>query len=204
MGPRERRALVLLGGLAVAGHFLLAVATAPGSAPGALALFDPATDGDPLAHRDRSIELARPLAAGDRIDADHAGAEDLGRLPGVGPALAKRIVADRESHGAFGGIAAFDRVPGVGPALLAKLGPHLRFGGRPAEATRVAGEGQVDLNRAGVPELDALPGIGVTRARAIIAFRDSVGPFRQLSDLRRIPGLSAALVERLAPRLAIH
>ena len=144
------------------------------------------------------------MGQGERIDADRAGAEDLGRLPGVGPALAKRIVADREIHGAFGGIKAFDRVPGVGPAMLARLGPHLTFSGRPAEATRVAGEGQVDLNRATVPELDALPGIGVARARAIIAFRDSVGPFRQLSDLRRIPGLTGALVERLAPRVAIH
>lgn len=204
MGPRERRALALLGGLAVAGHFLLAVATAPGAAPGALALFDPATDGDPLAHRDRGVELARPLAPGERIDADRAGAEDLSRLPGVGPALAKRIVADRESHGAFGGITAFDRVPGVGPAMLARLGPVLTFSGRTAEATRVAGGGQVDLNRATVPELDALPGIGMVRARAIIAFRDSVGPFRQLSDLRRIRGLTTALIERLAPSLAIH
>ena len=195
---------MLLGGLALAGHVVLAAFVAPGSPPGAISLFDPSTDGDPLAHRDRSVELARPLGEGEQVDADRAPAEELARLPGVGAALAKRIVADREKRGAFGHLAGLDRVSGVGPAMLERLRPHLRFGGRGAEASPVAVNGRIDVNRAGVAELDALPGIGATRAAAIIAFRDSAGPFREPDDLKRVPGISPAIVARIAPRLSFH
>ncbi len=204
MAPRERRALVLLAGLAIAGHLILATLSDPGSAPGAVSLFDPATDGDPLAHRENSIRLAAPLRPGERVDVDHSTAQELARLPGVGPALARRIVADRENAGAFGHPGGLDRVPGVGPAMLARLRPWLSFGGRPAEAIAVPVDGLVDVNRASVTDLDALPGIGTTRAAAIVAFRDSVGPFRQLADLRRVPGLPASIVARIAPRLAFR
>ncbi len=61
------------------------------------------------------------------LDMDHAGVEDLERLPGIGPALAKRIVADRESRGPFGSIEGFQRVKGVGPALAKRVQPHVTF-----------------------------------------------------------------------------
>ena len=203
MSPAERRALTLLLALGVAGHLIRAASgAAPEPAPLILPL-DPTDDGDPLAHRDSARALARPLRAGDRIDADQATPAELARLPGVGPGLAKRIVADRQIHGAFGGIAAFDRVPGIGPALLARLIPHLRFSGVAADTLLVGGDAAIDLNRAGVAELDALPGIGAARARAIVAFRDSAGPFRQIVDLKRVRGMPSSLVDRLTQRLRI-
>jgi competence ComEA-like helix-hairpin-helix protein len=204
MAPRERRALLVLGGLALAGHLVLAAFVAPGAAPGGVQLFDPATDGDPIAHRDLSVARARPLGPDERIDVDRAGPEDLARLPGIGPALARRIVADRESRGAFGTPAGLDRVAGVGPAMLARLSPHLRFSAPPTEASNGSGGSLLAVNRANAPDLDALPGIGAVRAAAIVAFRDSVGPFRGVDDLRRVPGLPASLVARIAPRLSFH
>jgi competence protein ComEA len=36
-------------------------------------------------------------------------------LPGVGPVLARRIIADREQRGPFGSIANLRRVKGIGP-----------------------------------------------------------------------------------------
>ncbi len=194
----------MLGGLAIAGHLILAAFVAPGVPPGGIQLFDPATDGDPIAHRDLSVARARPLGPDERIDVDRAGPDDLARLPGIGPALARRIVADREANGAFGTPAGLDRVSGVGPAMLARLGPHLSFTGRPAETSSGSEGTAVAVNRATVPELDALPGIGAVRASAIVAFRDSVGPFRGVDDLRRVPGLPASLVARIASRLSFH
>lgn len=190
--------------MAVAGHLLRARQVAERAVPPAPAPLDPATDGDPLAHRDSARALAAPLGADERLDPDRATAAELARLPGVGPALARRIVADRESLGAFGGIAGLDRVPGVGAGLLARLAPHLRFATGPADTPASGEAAPVDLNRADVAELDALPGIGVARARAIVAFRDSAGPFRQLEDLGRVPGLSPGVVRRLAGRIVIH
>lgn len=54
-------------------------------------------------------------------------AEELTALPGIGPALAARIIARRQTHGPFRDLAALDSVPGIGPALLQRLGPLLRF-----------------------------------------------------------------------------
>ena len=82
--------------------------------------------------------LARPLTRGDRIDLDTAGAEEIVRLPRIGPALAARIVADREANGPFGSLEGLDRVSGIGPSVLAAVRPYAVFSltARPAPPAR--------------------------------------------------------------------
>jgi competence protein ComEA len=65
------------------------------------------------------------------VDLDRASAAEIERLPYVGPALARRIVADRDSLGAFGGTAALGEVRGVGPALLERLKDRVTFSAPP-------------------------------------------------------------------------
>lgn len=74
---------------------------------------------------------APPSAATGPIDVDRAGPEDLDRLPGIGPALAQRIIEDRELNGPFGSVEALQRVRGIGPALAARLEPLVTFSGLP-------------------------------------------------------------------------
>jgi competence protein ComEA len=47
--------------------------------------------------------------------------EQLDSLDGIGPALAKRIVEWRQTHGGFSSVADLDKVPGIGPAKYAAL-----------------------------------------------------------------------------------
>jgi competence protein ComEA len=127
MSSTERRALLLLLSLGLAGQGVRWWVTRPGEAPGQIELLTALPPKSPLAHRDSVLALSRPLGPGERIDADRAGAGELARLPRVGPALAKAIVADRETRGPFGALDGLDRVAGIGPGLLATIGPHVEF-----------------------------------------------------------------------------
>lgn len=59
------------------------------------------------------------------VDLNRATAEELMRLPGVGPVLADRIVRSRESQGRFNRVDDLRRVRGIGPATLERLRPLL-------------------------------------------------------------------------------
>ena len=64
----------------------------------------------------------------ERLDLNRATAAELERLPRVGPVLAGRIVALRDSLGGFRDVAELERVRGIGPAMLEKLAPLVRVG----------------------------------------------------------------------------
>lgn len=53
---------------------------------------------------------------GHRLNINLAQASELERLPGIGPALARRIVEYREAWGPFSDITDILEVPGIGPA----------------------------------------------------------------------------------------
>jgi competence protein ComEA len=65
--------------------------------------------------------------SGPAVDVDVAPAAELERLPRIGPALARRIVADREANGPFGSLQALTRVRGIGPATARQLAPYVTF-----------------------------------------------------------------------------
>jgi competence protein ComEA len=74
------------------------------------------------------VPEAAPLPVGP-VDVDVADATTLEGLPGIGPALAQRIVAERAAQGPFGSVQGLERVRGVGPKLAARLAPHVTFSG---------------------------------------------------------------------------
>ena len=202
--PAEHRAVLTLLLLAAAGQGVRYLVTRPGQAPGAVQILADSRPGSPVAHRDSAVQLARPLGPGEMVDLDRAAAAELARLPRVGPALARAIVAWREAHGPFGGLSGLDAVPGIGPGLLQGLSAHATFSGTPhpsnpmALARAGAASGApLDLNRATAADLDRLPGIGPAKAQSIVAYREREGPFRSGADLAGIPGIGPALAARL-------
>jgi competence ComEA-like helix-hairpin-helix protein len=93
-------------------------------AAAALLLFSLAT-----ARRSARTPLETPVADDPgielRIDLNGATAADLEALPGIGAALAARIVADRQDRGPFRSVEELVRVPGVGEKLADRLRPLL-------------------------------------------------------------------------------
>ncbi len=64
----------------------------------------------------------------ERIDLNRAGSRELQTLPGIGPALAERILASRAREGPFREPDDLLRVPGIGPVTLARLRGRIRVG----------------------------------------------------------------------------
>ncbi len=65
------------------------------------------------------------------IDLNTADAAALESLPGIGPALAERILSSRTQLGAFKRVEDLDRVPGIGPKIIERLRPLVRLSAEP-------------------------------------------------------------------------
>jgi competence protein ComEA len=68
-----------------------------------------------------SSRAAQDPASGSALDLNSADAAELEGLPGIGPATAEKIVADREQNGAFQSVEELTRVSGIGPKKLEAL-----------------------------------------------------------------------------------
>lgn len=61
----------------------------------------------------------------------------------------------------------------------------------------------VELNSASQADLESLPGIGPSRAQAILEYRERHGPFRRIEELRRIKGIGPKTVDALRDELTV-
>ena len=64
-------------------------------------------------------------------------------------------------------------------------------------------DGRVVLNAATEAELTKLPGIGPSRAQAILALRQRLTRFRALEDLLRVKGIGRKMLRRLRPNVVL-
>jgi len=110
---RERVTLAALGGAALLGLGLLVwqQRQAPlGVEPGADV---------PALQWEAALRQAR------QVDLNAATAEDLQRLPDIGPSLAQRIIDYRRAHGAFRRAEELLQVPGIGPKTYEAVQDHI-------------------------------------------------------------------------------
>src|SRR5207253_4058094 len=61
----------------------------------------------------------------------------------------------------------------------------------------------VNLNTATESELEELPGVGPSKAAAIVAFRKQRGGFRKVEDLMKVKGIGRKTFMKLRPYLAV-
>jgi competence protein ComEA len=178
-----------------------------------------------------SISSPQPVAAlerdGPRLDLNRATKSELRLLPGVGDALALRVVEHRQRHGPFRSVDDLSQVTGFGPKTLERLRPWLFVAleptgvevsdaiepaAKPRPAKRVdlaskkidALHGEpIAVNRASQADLQKLPGIGPKLSQRILDER-ARGPFKSVEDLRRVPGIGAKTLERLRPLVTVE
>jgi competence protein ComEA len=63
--------------------------------------------------------------------------------------------------------------------------------------------GKVNINTAGLEELDTLPGIGPITAQKIIDYRQENGPFAAIEDIVKVDGIGPATLEKLKELITV-
>ena len=84
---------------------------------------------------DRGVSSAGP------VDLDRAQEWESLALPKIGPTLARRILADRDSLGPFGSLGELRRVKGVGEGVVDAITPYVTFSQQPRQSREKEGDG---------------------------------------------------------------
>lgn len=71
------------------------------------------------------------------------------------------------------------------------------------DSTKQDADGRVNINTADVSQLQQLPGIGQTRAEAIVAYRDEHGAFAKAEDIMKVSGIKDALFEKMRDDITV-
>lgn len=73
----------------------------------------------------------------------------------------------------------------------------------PKSATADVAVQPVDLNGASEADFERLPGIGPSRAKAIVDLRDQLKGFRRIEDLMRVKGIGRKTFQKLVPMVTL-
>lgn len=68
-------------------------------------------------------------------------------------------------------------------------------------ATKSASTGKININTADLATLQSLNGIGEVKAKAIIAYREKYGAFKNAEALMQVPGIGAATLDNIKSNL---
>jgi competence protein ComEA len=164
---------------------------------------------------------------GAALDLNRANKAELRLIPGIGDALAQRIVDYRARNGSFRNIDELRKVAGIGPKTLDRLRhclfvtPEESFAGhdevepmsvasktkpspRTATASKKASQltEPINVNLASQTDLQKLPGIGPKLSQRILDTRAKAA-FKSIDDLRRVPGIGPKTLEKLRPHVTI-
>lgn len=94
--------------------------------------------------------------------------------------------------------------PSSGPSDPPTVGTVATDAGAGAPAgAGVTADGRIILNAAGEEDLTKLPGIGPSRARAIVALRQRLAKFRAVEDLLRVKGIGRKTLRRIKPNVVL-
>lgn len=65
-------------------------------------------------------------------------------------------------------------------------------------------DGRININTASEDELCTLPGIGLTRAKAIIAYREEFGSFSAIEEIQNVSGIKSGTYEKICSSIKVQ
>jgi competence protein ComEA len=161
-------------------------------------------------------------SAAPSLDLNQASRAELRLIPGIGDALAQRIIDSRAQRGPFKSVDELRRVSGIGPKTLERIRPYIYIvpgesfvaeseDAVPEPMTKTAAasrkeaqlSGSININRADQAELQKLPGIGPKLSQRILDER-AKAPFKAVEELRRVPGIGPKTLEKVRPYVVVE
>lgn len=127
------------------------------------------------------------------IDINQADSIAWEALPGIGPALAARILRFREKLGGFYSVSQVAETFGLPDSVFRRIRPNLQLQDYPVQ--------KISINESDLSVLAAHPYIRYKLARLLINYRTQHGPFKQPQELLAIPLCNDSLIRKLTPYL---
>ncbi|MGS2775965.1 helix-hairpin-helix domain-containing protein [Robertmurraya sp. GLU-23] len=87
--------------------------------------------------------------------------------------------------------------------LIGEEGENMIVSAGPGSTSTSQGDGKININKATSDELQNLPGIGPSKAEAIIAYREDSGLFQTIEDLKLVTGIGDKTFERLQDQIIV-
>ncbi|PRY16312.1 competence ComEA-like helix-hairpin-helix protein [Pontibacter ummariensis] len=143
---------------------------------------------------DRNPRKEKPVLVPFNINT--ADTVELKQIRGIGSKLSARIVKYRSSLGGFYSTAQLQEVYGLQPEVVDSLQKYSYV------AKTYTPQG-LHINTATADELKTHPYVTPNIARAIVAYREQHGPYKQLDDIQQIRLVTPELFEKLRPYLAL-
>ena len=76
------------------------------------------------------------------------------------------------------------------------------FAVKPTEATQVKMQ-KLSINKASIDQLTQLPGIGESKAKAIVEHRNKQGPFKSVEQLKEVKGIGDKVFAKLEGKITL-
>ncbi|TKH16024.1 hypothetical protein FC678_00960 [Peribacillus simplex] len=93
-------------------------------------------------------------------------------------------------------------VPEIGEEVTGDL-ENIQVGSSGDAATKGASGGLVNLNTATQEDLETLTGIGPSKANSILEYRETVGKFMEVDELKKVTGIGDKTFERLRDSISV-
>ena len=130
------------------------------------------------------------------IEINSADSLMIESLPGIGPALTKRIIAYRNKLGGFYTIEQLKEVWGLQDSVYQKIKDRI--------IVNIETIQKININLVSLDQLKSNPYIGYKLANSIINFRNQHGTFKSLEDIQKIILINDEIYNKISHYLVVE